>query len=355
MLHTGLDIHKRYSVAVTLNERGERLRQARLNHDHPGAFADYFSSLPEPSEVLLEACWNWGTVYDQLEALEAVSEVMVSHPAKNRIIAEAQIKTDKIDAHALGTLLRGRFFARVHVPSKDVRAQKNVLRRRLWMARMRTRVRNRIHALLDRHPDLERPQFKDVFCKKGVSWMRRVKMPEPDRSLLDEELSLLSLLGEQIRHLEERIEAYNSEDVLAVRLRTLPGVGPILAAVMALEIDTIDRFRSAPKLCAYAGLVPSTYSSGGKTSHGRMLRFCNRWLKWAFIEAAWVAVGCSDYFGQLYRTHRARGKGANEAISITARRMATIAWQMLKQERDYSAQPRVCPPQKISPAALDMD
>ena len=92
-----------------------------------------------------------------------------------------------------------------------------------------------------------------------------------------------------------------------------------------MEIDQIERFTRADKLCAYAGLVPTTHASGGKIAHGRMLPFCNRWLKWAFIEAAWVAVGCSDYFGTFYRKQRLRGKGANDAIAIVARRMATIA------------------------------
>jgi transposase len=351
MLYTGLDIHKRYSVACTFDGQGRKIREGRISGNSPEAFAAYFGALPEPSEVLLEACWNWGTVHDTLEESATVAAVLVSHPAKNRIIADAQIKTDKVDAQALGTLLRGRFFAQVHVPSREARAQKNVLRRRLWLARLRTMIRNRIHALLDRHPAVPRPQFKDPFCKKGLAWLKRASIPQPDRGLLDEELALLEQVDAQIRLMEERIQRRNKQDPLARRLQTLPGVGPILGAVMALEIDTIDRFRSSAKLCAYAGLVPSTHSSGGKTSHGRMLPFCNRWLKWAFIEAAWVSVGCSDYFGQLYRTHRARGKGANEAISITARRMATIAWQMLKAQRDYSAEPPVRPTQKISPAA----
>jgi transposase len=142
-----------------------------------------------------------------------------------------------------------------------------------------------------------------------------------------------------------------------VRLQTLPGVGKILAPVIALEIDQIKRFRHADKLCAYAGLVPTTHASGGKVGHGRMLPFCNRWLKWAFIEAAWVAVGCSDYFGSFYRKQRVRGKGANDAIVITARRLAKIAWKMLTDERDYTPQApvarRVTP--SSSPAALVSD
>jgi len=149
------------------------------------------------------------------------------------------------------------------------------------------------------------------------------------------------LLDKHIRAIEDRIETDNAAHADALRLRTLPGVGKVLGPVIALEIDGVSRFKTADKFCAYAGLVPTTHSSGGKTSHGRMPPFCNRWLKWAFIEAAWVAIGCSDYFGSFYKRHRARGKGANEAITITARRMAKIAWKMLTDKRAYSTVPVV--------------
>jgi hypothetical protein len=66
---------------------------------------------------------------------------------------------------------------------------------------------------------------------------------------------------------------------------------------------------------------------------------CNKWLRWAFVEAAWVAIGCSPYLGGLYRQHRSRGKGANTAIVIVARRMAEIAWQMLRHRRAYEDRP----------------
>ena len=258
-----------------------------------------------------------------------------------------------MDAKALATLLRGNFVATVHVPIKAVRQKKNTVRQRLWLARLRTMVRNRIHTVLDRHPRLERPAVKDPFSNQGKAWMKRVALPAPDRQLLDEDLELHELLDRHIRALEERIEADNVANPDATHLRTLPGIGKVLGPVIALEIDGICRFRTADRFCAYAGLVPTTHSSGGKTSHGRMLPFCNRWLKWAFIEAAWVAVGCSDYFGTFYKRHRARGKGANEAITITARRMARIAWKMLTEQRDYTKVPVTIPP--FSPVALVKD
>jgi len=218
-------------------------------------------------------------------------------------------------------------------------------------------VRNRIHTVIDRYPKLERPAVKDIFCNQGKAWMKRAALPSADRKLLDDDLALHAELQSQIDSLEQMIVAESAQSPLASRLQTLPGVGKILAPVIALEIDTIGRFNTADKLCAYAGLVPTTHASGGKISHGRMLPFCNRWLKWAFVEAAWVAVGCSDYFGTFYRKQRARGKKANEDITITARRMAKIAWKMLKEERDYSSQ---VPARKgisktLSPAALSKD
>lgn len=125
------------------------------------------------------------------------------------------------------------------------------------------------------------------------------------------------------------------------RVCSLPGMGPILAAVVVSEIDDISRFPSAQKLCGYAGLCPTTSSSGGKTHQGRLMPHCNKWLRWAFVEAAWVSVGCSPYFGDVYKRHRARGKKANTAILAVARRMARITWQLLTQGRSYTKLPMI--------------
>jgi hypothetical protein len=124
MIYTGIDYHKRYSVACTLDARGRKLREARIEGNAPDAFSDYFAALGEPSEVIIEVCWNWATLHDLLEETQGVARIVVSQPAKNRIIAEAQIKNDRIDAKALATLLRGEFMAKIHVPCRDVRERK---------------------------------------------------------------------------------------------------------------------------------------------------------------------------------------------------------------------------------------
>ena len=131
MNYTGIDYHKRYSVACTLDAQGRLLQQARIDHNAPEGFAAYFAALDGPSETVIEACWNWATLYDLLEETKGVAKVVLSNPAKNRIIADAQIKNDRVDAKALATLLRGNFVSTVHVPGKAVRQKKHTVRQRL--------------------------------------------------------------------------------------------------------------------------------------------------------------------------------------------------------------------------------
>jgi transposase len=95
-------------VVSTQDAAGTRIREARIDENEPAAFAAYFKSLPEPSRVVVEACWNWGWLYDELGEIAEVDDVVLAHPFKTRLIADAQIKTDRLDARALATLLRGR-------------------------------------------------------------------------------------------------------------------------------------------------------------------------------------------------------------------------------------------------------
>lgn len=344
MNYVGIDIHKRYSVCAAQDERGRLLGEARIEGNSADGFVQYLQRLGGQSRVVIEACWNWGKVYGTLEKIAAVQEIVLAHPLKTRLIADAQIKTDKLDARALALLLRGGFIARAYVPRPTTRRRKDLLRQRLYWARLRTRLRNRVHVLVDRH-EVALPQCSDLFGRKGTHALEALQLPAPDDLLLREHLEMLEVLRAQIKDQEKAIAAANEADPMTRRLLSLPGVGPILAAVLAAEIDQIERFNDPSHLCAYAGLVPTTHASGGHVYNGRLLQSCDKWLRWAFIEAAWVSIGCSPYFGEFYRRQRARGKAANTAITIVARRMCHIAFALLKDDRDFTA----TPPAKTKP------
>jgi transposase len=191
--------------------------------------------------------------------------------------------------------------------------------------------------LLDRQRDLALPQVSDIFGKRGMKYLSQAQLGEPDSTLLRQDLDVLHCLETEILEMERFVVADSAEDEYVRILQTVPGLGLILSNVIGSEIDRVERFCSASKLCAYSGLVPTTQSSGGKYYHGGVLRRCNKWLKWAFIEASWVAIGCSAYFAGLYRYHKSGGKHANEAIVAVARRMCRIVWHLLREGRAYEA------------------
>jgi len=113
--------------------------------------------------MVMEACWNWGWLCDLLGEIDEVGQVVLAHPYKTRLIAEAQVKTDRIDAQTLAKLLRGDLIAQSHAPSAATRVRKHLLRQRLFWVRPRTMLRNRIHAILDRQHGLERPAAQKLF------------------------------------------------------------------------------------------------------------------------------------------------------------------------------------------------
>jgi len=119
------------------------------------------------------------------------------------------------------------------------------------------------------------------------------------------------------------------------------------------EIDDISRFRDEKKLCAYAGLVPSTHASGGKVFHGRITKTGSKWLRWAAIEAAQTAVRSNPEFHAYYQRLRMK-KGSNAAKVATARRLLTIVYRLLLQERPYRRK-IITPRMVTNPAALVTD
>lgn len=334
----GIDYHKRYSVFCVVDGAGEILNRGRIEHARPGEFLSLVKRW-RGCRVVFEASMNWHWLYEVLETELGVEDIVLANPYKTRIIAEAQVKTDKVDAYILAQLLRGNLISSVHIGSKENRQRKEVLRQRAFFVRQRTMLRNRIHRLLGGQHDVKLPQCSDLFGKRGMSFLDALELPAPAGLLLRQQLDMLRNLQTRIREDEKTLETMLEHTPALEKVRSLPGMGLILAAVVVSEIDDIGRFPSAQKLCGYAGLCPSTSSSGGKTFNGKLMTHCNKWLRWGFVEAAWVAVGCSAYFGDLYKAKRSHGKKANTAILATARRMARITWQLLTQQRTYTSFP----------------
>jgi transposase len=300
----------------------------------------------EAYQAVLEAGRNWGPLYDILDELGFHPQL--ANPNKVRMIADSFIKTDKIDARALAFLLRNAIVPQVHVPPKEIRDQKNLLRQRQWLVREQTRIKNRIHNVLDRNHAVA-PNVTDVFGQRGRLWMSQLSLPEIDQQLLTSDLAFLDHVQAQIRQTEKWIDQVLQNHPYIPYLISLPGFGTLLSALAALEIHDIARFSTIPRFTAYCGLALSTYSSANRTTHGSLIPACNHYLRYAFVEAAWTAVRTSPYFVAYYKRLRYRLR-AQEAILQVSRRLCEIAYVCLKNRRHYQERPYTFRPSRLRPS-----
>jgi transposase len=350
MNYVGIDYHKKYSHVTAINNEGKVIRSNRLENK-PEVFREFFKRMEGPSEAVLEASRTWGVMYDLLVELDGVELVELAHPQKVRAIAEAKIKTDKIDSHILAQLLRADLIPAAYIPGKRTRSYKEMLRQRVFLVRMRTRLKNRIHVLLDRL-HIPFPSVTDIFGKRGTTYLRKLNLPGVDGEILREDLELLEVFNKLVKEAEQEIASLLGDDPQVKLLRTIPGLGPILAAVVTMESDQIERFIGPSKLASYAGLVPSTYASGGRIFHGKLLPMSNKWLRWALVEAAWGSIRTSPYCRIFFENHKRR-KGPHTAAIALARRLSEIIWHVLTEKRAYEERPSKWQKQvSISPAAL---
>ncbi len=255
---------------------------------------------------------------------------------KVKAIAEARIRTDKISADILADLLRAGLLPRAYAPNKQTRDLKNFLRQRMFFVRVQSMVKNRIYDVLDRHPGVlsDAPDVSDLFGSARMQWLGKIVFSGENNKLLASELEVLSFLKEKVSHSNSIVRELAKKDERARILQSIPGIGLFFSLLILYEIDDISRFKDEKKLCAYAGLVPSTHASGGKVFHGRITKTGSKWLRWAAIEATQTAVRSNPEFYTYYQRIRVK-KGSNAANVATARRLLTIVYRLLRQERPY--------------------
>jgi len=330
--HIGVDYHKSYSHLVVQDSSGKTLRSGRVKNDRQ-SLGSFLERYRDNSHAVVEATRNWMVMYDWLD--DICEDVVLAHPLKVKAIADAKIKTDKIDATVLAHLLRADLVPEAWAPGEYARELRVALRERMFYVRLRTMTKNRIVTVFDRYPEqtalLKRQG--DLFGKAGRQQLAAVKVSEIDRIQIDRGLEFVGDIDGRIKQSEATIRAMTKANGNVKLLKTIPGIGEFFARLIDAEIDDISRFRNPKKLAAYAGLVPSTYSSGGKTYHGKIIKQGNKWLRWAFVEAVAPAIATDPQLRTQYEHLKFRG--TNKARVAIARKLLTIAFQILRDQRPY--------------------
>jgi len=335
----GCDAHKHYSQFAVLDQEGGLIAQQRVDHQ-PGAIRTFLASLPEGTPVALESVGNWYWIADEIEAAGCLP--LLTHAAKAKVMMGNVNKTDKLDAKGLAKLLHLDSLPTVWLPPGEIRDERELHRTRMALSKLRTALKNRIHATLAKY-GITSTEHSDIFTGKGRVWLHATlcRLPPETGRCVAQEIEALDGLQLQIAQLEERIRERIALTPSIQLLKTLPGVGNILAIVVDREIGSIDRFCTSGQFTSYAGLVPTVHASGGKTRFGHMRKPSNQYLKWAFLEAANVVVRHRrhpawkvTYVCQIYDQVSQR-KGHAVAVGAVARHLAESAFWILKRQEPY--------------------
>jgi transposase len=266
-----------------------------------------------------------------------VRKVHVGHTSKIRWIAEARIKTDKLDAGILAELLRADLFPAIWIPPKRIRDLRELVRGLIRMRRSAARCRNQVHGLLCRHGVSYKRS--EMSGSKLGGLVEEAKLAPPARLAAQSILRVEEGIQKEAKHLQAAIQEELKGERELLRtvslLESIPGVGFFSAVLLALELGDISRFRDPAHLASYIGFVPSTHQTGQTMYHGKMTRQGNVLARWILVEDAWSAVRTNGFFAARYEYYRAK-KGSGRAIVPVARALLNTIFQVWTLRKNYS-------------------
>ena len=199
----GCDAHKKFSVFVAVNEKGQAGEALRVTHDRQ-LYREFLARLPAHSAIAVEASGSYSWLVDEMERSGHHPKLCNPLEAKRRMGLTK--KTDTLDARGLAILLRNGTLPEVWIPPSELRDQRELLRLRIFLVRLRTRVKNRIHGTLSRH-NVQVPGADLFGVAARLELGRRLpELPEHSREAVEQELTTLDFLETQIESAEQRLE-----------------------------------------------------------------------------------------------------------------------------------------------------
>jgi transposase len=329
MTFVGCDFHTRQQhVAVLDTETGE-VQERRLVHDDQ-TVEQFYASLPRPVAVGIEstgyAQWFHALMQRQGHTL------LVGDAARIRAMVVRKTKTDRRDAAHLLQLLREDRFPAIWVPDPRVRDVRALVTHRMRLVRMRTMVKNGLHAIA---LNQRLAAGSALFTRRGRAQLQALALPPHTTQRRDESLALLTWLDEHIAPLDAQIAKAADADEQAPRLMTHPGVGPLTALATVLVLGPVARFPTSKHVVSYIGLAPAVHASAEKYRLGHVTKQGNALLRYVLGQAGQVAARADADLRRLYLAVMHR-HGRAKAKVATARKLLVRLYIMLRDQIDYA-------------------
>ena len=332
-LYAGLDLHKSNVFCGIKDQAGKPIYRQRLPAELPTILQALEPYRPQLQAVAVESTFNWYWLVDGLQA--AGYSVRLANPAAMTAYSGIKQTDDESDALWLAELLRLGILPEGYIYPPAERPVRDMLRRRLLVVHQATQTLLSLQSMVTRHSG------QSVSARKLESWtLAEVRVAFPDMYSQQTATALLELLAEQ-RRIQHRLE----KQVLAVvklsgpfqGLVTIPGIGNILGLTIALETGPITRFAGAGQYASYCRTVNSLCTSAGKKKGENNRKNGNKYLAWAFVEAANFAQRYSPKT-QAWFARKAARKGRVVAVKALACKLAKAAYYVLRDDVDFDEQ-----------------
>ena len=300
----------------------------------------------KPDRVVIEisplAGWVGDLIREQAIELQVVNTNGAAWSWRN-----VKRKTDRLDALKLAQMSAMNQLSLVHLPEPKVREWRELIGYRQSLVGRRTKVKNRIRAILDRMGADKLPASKKGWTDKALAELRKrsrslekCRRGEYWRGELWEELQQFDHVQDSLSRVEAKLDSLGQKDQRVQRLRTIPGVGPRLAELVVAVIDDPHRFKNGKQVGSHLGLTPRQYQSGTMDRQGRISGHGNKHLRSMLVEVGWLGLHYNPWMRDLYqRVHRGSPARKKIAIVAVARRLLIRCWAMLRDETCWQGPP----------------
>jgi transposase len=329
--YCGIDLHARSMYVCLLDQAGTILVHKNVPAT-PEAFLRVIAPYRDDVVVAVECMFTWYWLAD-LCAQESIAFVL-GHALYMKAIHGGKAKNDKIDAHKIAVLLRGGMLPLAYVYPPEMRATRDLLRRRCHLMRKRAELLAHIQ---NTNSQYNLPEIGKKLAYKANREDVEEHFPDPSvRKTIELDVALIDhydkLLGEVELYITRTAKGHDVQTF--ARLQSVPGIGQILALVILYEIQDIARFPRVQDFLSYGRLVKCAKESAGKRYGLSGKKIGNPQLKWAFSEAAVLFLRQNklgqDYFAKLERKH---GKG--KALTVLAQKLARAVYFMLTRHQAF--------------------
>lgn len=329
-LYSGIDLHSNNSVVVLLDEEDQTVYQRQLGNDLQTILAALEPYREKIQGLAVESTYNWYWLVDGL--MEAGYQVHLVNTAAVKQYEGLKHGDDRTDARWLAHLLRLGILPQGYIYPKEGRAVRDLLRKRGQLVQMRTTNLLSIQTLITRNTGSSLSANK---VKKLQSEQVAELLPCEDTALaVNSNLSIMKALQEQIKILEKIIQQKAKLQAEYAALKTVPGIGIILALTIMLETGPIQRFAKVGNYASYCRCVGTTRLSNGKQKGKGNAKNGNRYLSWAFVEAANFAIRYNDSIKAYYQRKQAKTNRV-VALKTVAHKLARACYYILRDQVEF--------------------